>query len=291
MTIQELLDQHGIDYRDEGHEHCRPGWRQYDCPQCSADWKHYRLGLNLRRNYFACWSCGGVGTLRTLHLLTNVSYKELKEFNFGRERVLDEEDVRGKLVLPDGHALRPCHVTFLQSRGFNARNTIQQWGLSGTGELGTHRWRIVIPIVYQGQVVSFTTRAIDESQSPRYLSAAPHEERLNHRHLLYGHDLACGSTVIVVEGPLDVWAVGPGCVATFGTAITPAQVRKLARYPRVVTCFDNEPNAQTRARRLAAELSAFGGEVLNVVMETGKDPSRADKAEVAELRRMLNAHG
>lgn len=291
MTILELLQQHGIDIRTEGHEHCRPGWAQLDCPQCSADWKHFRLGLNLRKGYFACWACGGMGTLLTLKRLTGLGYRELKELNFGRERVHDEEDVRGKLVLPPSGPLTAHHKEFLSLRGFPPTLTAMRWGLSGTTQLGNHRWRIVIPVVYQGQVVSFTTRAITEEQHPRYLSAAPHEERLNHRHLLYGHDLACGSTVIVVEGPLDVWAVGPGCVATFGTAITPAQVRKLARYPRVVTCFDNEPNAQTRARKLAAELSAFGGEVLNVVMETGKDPSRADEAEVAELRRMLNAHG
>lgn len=258
-----------------------------DCPLCSPDWKHFRLGLNLRKGYFACWSCGGVSRLRVLNALTGLSFKELKALDFGRERVEDEEDVRGKLVLPPAGPLTAAHKAFLSLRGFPPTLTTMRWGLAGTQGLGNHRWRIVIPVVYQGRVVSFTTRAIDESQHPRYLSAGPTEEVLNHRHLLYGHDLACGSTVIVVEGPLDVWAVGPGCVATFGTAFTAAQVRKLARYPRRVICFDNEANAQRQARKLAADLAAFGGETINVTMETGKDPSRAHKDEVEELRRLL----
>lgn len=286
MTIQELLEIHNVPMRTSGHHHCRPGWLQLDCPVCAQE-GHYRLGLNLRSNYFACWSCGGQPLVRTLHLLTGLAYKDLKAFDFGRTVLAEEVDVRGKLVLPPAGPLTAHHKRFLTARGLDPTTVRAEWGVWGTSQGGHYAWRVIIPVVYKGQVVSFTTRAVDDSQHPRYLAARPEEERLNHRDLLYGHDLADRPTVIVVEGPLDVWAVGPGCVATFGTAFRAAQVRKLARYARRVICFDAEPAAQKQARKLVRALQPFPGETLNVTLETGKDPSRADQAELAELRRML----
>jgi hypothetical protein len=106
-----------------------------------------------------------------------------------------------------------------------------------------------------------------------------------HRNLLYGEDY-CRHTILVHEGPLDVWAVGPGATATCGTEFSPAQIRRIARYPRRGICFDSEPAAQTRARRLAAQLSLFPGET-DLIKLDANDPGSAGAKELAELRGYL----
>ena len=105
-----------------------------------------------------------------------------------------------------------------------------------------------------------------------------------HKSVLYGADHA-RHAVVVCEGPIDCWAIGPGAVATLGTAYTQAQALALARYPVRAVCYDAEPDAQRRAARLCQTLAAFDGTTVNVVLETGKDAAAASKAEVAELRK------
>jgi hypothetical protein len=106
---------------------------------------------------------------------------------------------------------------------------------------------------------------------------------MHHKDLLYGSDYAT-DVAIVVEGPSDVWAIGPGAVGTFGTQVTPAQLYKISLYPVRALCFDNEPLAQQRARKLGQALSLLPGETHIIRLETGKDPSCANKQEIAELR-------
>lgn len=134
-------------------------------------------------------------------------------------------------------------------------------------------------------MVSWTTRTI--GNGVRYLSARPEEEKLNHRHLLYGEDLVPGHAIIVHEGPADVWRTGPGAVATFGTGFQRSQILKLSRYPTRVVCFDNEPAAQEMADKLCDLLVPFPGRTINVRLESGKDAADCDEEEIEQLREYL----
>jgi hypothetical protein len=51
-------------------------------------------------------------------------------------------------------------------------------------------------------------------------------------------------------------------------------------------CFDNQAVAQRKARALCDELSAFGGETLNVILDA-KDAGSATDKEIRKLRRLL----
>ena len=157
------------------------------------------------------------------------------------------------------------------------------WDIKATGNMGQFAWRIFIPIMLNGKQVSWTTRAIGSSL-PRYKSAKPKEEIVEHKHLLYGEDCVRHS-VIVVEGPLDAWAIGPGAVALMGLSYTAEQVTRIAKYPIRTVCFDREPKAQIVADKLAGELSCFPGETQSVGLVTGDDPATADVEEVRELRK------
>jgi len=63
-------------------------------------------------------------------------------------------------------------------------------------------------------------------------------------------------------------------------------VAKLIEIPRRIVCYDNEPEAQKQAQKLCNELGGFGGETINVVLNS-KDPGEAKPAELNLLRTFL----
>ena len=87
--------------------------------------------------------------------------------------------------------------------------------LQGIGLHPRLPWRLFIPIHSHGRPISWTTRSIGTKDKKKYITASPAEEAAPHKQTLYGLDY-CRHTVIVVEGPLDAWNIGPGAAATYG---------------------------------------------------------------------------
>lgn len=200
-------------------------------------------------------------------------------------RYRQEEPHTGLLKPPKGvEPMLPAHRRYLRSRGFDPESLERLWGLQGIGPGYPLQWRVYIPIYDPfGQQVSWTTRKLTDN-GLRYRSASPDEESVSHKSILYGAHLARQS-VVVVEGPADAWAIGPGAVATLGVAYTRLQAIELAtRYPMRVVCFDASSDAQQRASELCAMLAPLPGVTERVELETGSDPGDAHPAELAELR-------
>lgn len=283
-SIKDILDENGITYVGEGHHHARPGWVQVDCPFCGPGSGKYHLGLSLTTGAASCWRCGRQSTSRVLALLSGRPAAALRAQLEGA--VLDTPEVRpaGTYKPPKGVGpLLPAHAAYARRRGFDAAILAQLWGVGGLGQTGRLAWRLFIPIHHHGKTVSWTTRAIKQDAKQRWVSAGHEQESVPHKSILYGADFA-RHAIIIHEGPTDVWATGPGAVATCGTGFTESQLRAMSRYAVRVVCFDGEPAAQRRARELANMLAPFPGTTNNVELETGKDPAEADPAEIAELR-------
>lgn len=287
MTIEEVLDDLGIEYLEGGgHHHARPGWIQMDCPFCQTVDK-FHLGYNLSLGYFSCWRCGGHHPEYVL-MRFGLSKADAKAFCDDKDLSPGEVSTRkrkGLLEPPGRGPLKKAHQQYLRDvRGFDPDELVRIWGIEGLGPIGPLAWRIYIPIIYKEQRVSWTTRAIGEKVSQRYISASFEEEAVNHKELVYGIDY-CLHSVIVVEGPTDVWNIGPGAGGLFGTAYTEAQVAKLARVPHRFIAFDNSPTAQRRARKLARELSSYPGETQNIQIDAA-DPGSAPRKEIKLLRKL-----
>ena len=290
-SIHDLLSDLGVEYLEDGHEHARHGWVQMDCCYCSPGWKHWRLGYNLAYGYLNCWACGPQRLDETLSEITGLPRTEIRNRTRGlvRETLPDREVTPGKLIIPRGvgELLTP-HRRFLERRGFDPDKVAAEWGVKGFGPdaVPKYQWRLYIPVVRDFEQVSWTTRAIGKDHGLRYRSAELTQEKVPHKSVVYGADLA-GHAVCVCEGPLDAWAVGVGGVATFGTDYTRAQLLRLTRFPVRVVCLDSTPEGERAADRLVRELSSFPGDTYKVTLTTGKDPSRASRKELRELRRML----
>lgn len=192
---------------------------------------------------------------------------------------------KGELKLPVGLVhLQTCHRRYLTKRKFDADVLEKVWGLMGIGLAHRLAWRLFIPIHYQGKVVSWTTRRIDDTPGGlRYITAKSTEEEMPCKSLLYGSDHVRHAAV-VVEGPADAWRIGPGAVALLGTGWSKAQMAKLAKVPVRTIIFDNEPEAQRRARRLADSLGVFPGRT-RVAEINAADPGSAGEKEVALIRK------
>jgi hypothetical protein len=205
------------------------------------------------------------------------------------EHPLKRRERRGKLVMPDGVGdLTSAHEDYLYHRGFDPSEISQLWKVRGIAGIGKLKWRLFIPIRQGTETVSWTTRAICDGVKAKYINARPEQEAVPAKSLLYGEEYARGS-VIVVEGPTDCWAVGPGAVATMGLSCTKAQILRISKYAKRCICFDNSPDAQRRAERLAVALSILPGETLRCELNA-PDPGSASEREIERLRRVCGLH-
>lgn len=287
MTFTDILDQFNIPYLQSGHHHCTQGFLQLDCPHCSQDSKHWRLGYNLKGRFFSCWTCGFLSFGRTVCAILDQPWHVVEPLIRDIRPSRDyQEKIPSRLQLPPNiEPMQAAHKRYLSKRGFDPNEIEALWGVKGIGISQRLAWRLWIPVTKNYRLTSWTTRSLSD-EGLRYISAKAEEEEYPLRQTLYGED-HCQLTVIVCEGPLDAWTIGPGAVATCGIGYSRAQLRKIAKYPQRFVVFDAEKDAQQRARKLCDDLSVFPGSTTNLVLSTGKDPSRASKQEVLELQRRL----
>jgi len=288
MKFKDILSEYNVPIAPEGHHHCRTGWINIDCPYCGKDSSRWHMGYSIENNYVNCWRCGCHSLIETTITITGLSYQKVKQLldNLETEH-FEKQKPLGILSLPSGiKPLLSAHKKYLHNRGFNWRKVEHLWKIFGIGIAPKLRWRIFIPIHYHGEVVSWTTRSIsNDSRITRYISAGENEEAMPHKELLYGEDFA-RHAIIVTEGVFDVWRIGPGAVATFGSGYSPEQLLRMAKYPIRAICFDNEPEAQKRAKRLVNDLSVFPGDTYNVILDR-KDAAEESAENIKRLRKEI----
>lgn len=302
MTITDVFDRLGIPYLTTGHEHCRSGWCQTDCPECGLV-GHYRLGFDTARpGRVSCWACGPKRLGDVLMSLSGQGWGEVGplvravQASYSAQNKWDTTWAGGKYDPPETCDLKPVHKEYLKGRKFDWKQLQRYWGVRAVNpyqdkkDHKPYAWNLFVPITYRFEAVSFTTRTVRPDSKLRYLSARKDMEKIDHKSLLYGEDLVPGNTVVVHEGPFDVWRTGPGAVCTFGTAFAPAQVEKLSRYPVRVVCYDSTPEGQAAARKLCDRLEAFPGDTYNYVLEA-KDAGEAGDDEIRQLRQLAGLAG
>lgn len=275
-TLYDILSEHGIQIAPQEHRHAREGWINFDCPFCGKGTGKFHMGFNEKRKNFTCWRCGGHKMFATLKALFEESDGKTKYYMkcLLGDRVLPKhkEEKTRKLILPKriGDLQQP-HIRYIRSRGFNYLDLIRLWDIKGIGFSPSQpqmSWRIFIPIIVGGRMVSWTSRAT-KPRMKRYKTAMASESLQDVRSLLYGQDHVVNE-IVVCEGIFDAWRIGPGATATLTTSYTQAQVNLISQVPVRVICFDNEPRAQMQAHKLCNDLAAFPGETYNVQL-TYKD--------------------
>lgn len=295
IDFLKLAADHRLPIMAEGHRHCRPGWVQLCCPHCGdAD---FHLGFALSSGALHCYRCPGDGLHRfdeTLAKLLGASlqqahhimgqYRGVSRVNGHVEQAPSRVD---RVHLPPCEPLGLWHREYLEGRGFHPDTLDACWNLRGTGPVGAWKFRIIIPIEQNRQLVAWQGRDITGRSPTRYKSSTDAESVMPIKDCLYGEDLVpAGHTVIVVEGVPGVWCIGPGAVCTFGVSFTTRQVLRLTRWRRRFILFDPDEAGRAGASALAAALAAFDGETTVLEIPSG-DPGELAAGDVGELRRMV----
>src|SRR5690606_17185726 len=127
----------------------------------------------------------------------------------------------------------------------------------------------------------FQTRDITDKSDKRYLACPSRREAISHKHIVYGKEEKWSKhpALIVVESVVDVWKLGTCAVATFGTSFTMEQVLALTKiHDRFFIVYDNEPQAQQQARKLAVKLKTLGKKVFIEIVNTDPGDMKIEDA-------------
>ena len=279
MDTAKLLTDLGIHFNTEGKNATRNGL-SVRCPFCDDPSDHgsfYRYSLHYR-----CWRCKGGSGMDALLALSGRPksdiMKALKECGGPASPIAQGRTFASRLTLP-GRDLLPYHREYLLKRGLDPDMLVRRYGIRGTNPFDKFEGinygnRIIIPIYdLDGNLVSFQGRDVTGAPDVERYKVCPVNKSLMHyKDIVYGGNLATGRRVVVVEGVVDAWKLGPGAVATFGTGCKPSQIMCLSRWPEVVFFFDPEPEAQAKARAYAKELAMCGVKVSVACEDFGRTP-------------------
>lgn len=301
MDIESIYRRYGIPTAPAGHKHNNNGWVNCACPFHHTPNPGFHLGYNIRGDYFSCFSCGGHGTIESLEKILrvnkNTAFALLKEF--GGINTLTKEDK--PLHVPDKPFKLPLtvkptarHLQYLIGRGFDVEKLIKKWNLQFTGVSaildGTdYKHRILIPVEWNNQIVTFQARDITGKHKLKYIACNKAREIIHHKHILYGNQAKWSDLGIIVEGVVDVWKLGYKAAATFGIEYKSQQVREIAKnFKRVVVLYDEEPQAQAKAKKLIKELQFRNVEAIHYTIQG--DPGELSVIEARHLVKELSTY-
>jgi DNA primase len=182
----------------------------------------------------------------------------------------------------------PASGTALSGRAIQegfSREQLSQAGLArlrGGSAEDFFRGRITFPISdARGRVQGFGARTMDPNERAKYVNSQE-GDRFHKRELLFGLDLARqwaakAGYAVVSEGYTDVMALHmagiDGAVACMGTALTPTQLRLLARVvSEVRLCFDGDKAGEEAARRTIDAAKGIPVRLAVVALPPGADP-------------------
>jgi DNA primase len=289
-AIEFCID-HNIEYWTEG-ENVARGWTNVQCPFCDDHNNHG--GINPIQSYYNCWRCGWHSLESAISELLNVSFSEAvkikKEYttNILKHNLKKKKEIKHKTIvsLPEGTGeLKKQHRDYLVKRNFDPDEIIEKWNIKGTSHLGSFMWRLIIPIYFKGQLVSYTSRDITDKQDIRYKTALPENEVVFHKNIVYGLNKP-ENKGIIVEGPFDVWRMKKNTVCTFGTMFSLHQIKCIAEnFNEVFILFD--PDAIDKGKYLAQELSMIGCKAHVVSHDLDCDPGDLSQNDADYLRKKL----
>lgn len=282
-----LFTDYKIDYTTKRNR----GWVNVECVYCTSSSHSKHLGFNLADGHCTCWKCGGHQATPTLARLLAIPSGEVADVLAqyeSRNYVLNHLNKRipqaRHLELPTD-TFTPAERKYLLSRNFSPRYLHEKYGVVGGGIAGEWKYRIIIPLVIKGKIVSWTGRTIlskekaDKLKIPRYKNLSIEQSCVNPKTSLFNLDNCNKSSVILTEGAFDVMRLGDNSMCCFGSALTEEQIAVIAgRFEKVFILFDNEPEAQEKARKYGLQIASMGVEV--EVVNAYEDFNKNDGGEL-----------
>lgn len=303
FNVVSFLEDNDIYHRFEG-KNVGKDYVGFRCPWCEGDGEHG--GVSLIHKGFSCWQCGMSASppkliKQTLNCSWSKAYGILRQYSSGEAlsswaqtqpkvrglslRPVQLPALTGPLCGPGGH--------YLSSRGFDPRVIEAKYGVKESGPLGNYKFRLIIPIYFNKELVSFTSRDYTGKREPAYMEQPVDEAIIPVKDSLYNFD-SVKDELLIVEGPADVWRMGDGAVALYGIKCTEKQQAilfiwwmhslRIRRVKKVVILLD--PKTRRPADKLYFTLTSFIRDIKIVELQD-RDPAELTQQEAMNLKKEL----
>lgn len=281
------------------------------CPFCDATGNpdpSDHLGVFVGNGVFSCWRCKKKGPFHYLLMkITGFSEEYCKDIieNSIDKSDKDTIDIIKEIInskpeynnktqikfsgLPEFFVPITKHTNYsLLNKYLNRRkisiDTVIEHGC-GICRVGKFMNRMIIPVFFNGKVVSFQAADLTGKAELKYKTATS-----NINDYLYGYDnISTGGRMIITEGILDKWRVGKDAVCTFGTHFTDKQ-RKLIikkKLNELIMLWDGD--AWQYAMKESGYFEPFVNIVRTVILPKEHDPDSYGKEfGNEELMKVIN---
>lgn len=295
MNFVKLFNDYNVEYDTRVNK----GWTNVTCQFC--DDKTFNGGFNNAGDYYHCWKCGGHNFKQALARTVNIPFNEvdtLIEQYAGRNSVLNtlnkKQAKATKLTLPTD-TFTPAERKYLKERNFSPKLLHEKYKIVGGGITGSWKYRIIIPLVLNGKIVSWTARTILSKQQqqklkiPRYKNLSIEQSVVDPKSVLYNLDHCEDKIAVLTEGAFDVIRMVDGFFCSFGTELTQSQISMIKqRFEKVFIMFDNEEEAQAKARKFGLQIASIGVEV--ELVDCYGDFNKNDAGELNEKEVQIIRH-
>lgn len=329
LNIKEFLKYNGVHYREHG-TGVKKGNIVVKCPYCGDADKGEHLGIKLKTGQWGCWRDAahrGNDLAKLLSKLTGIGYAQLKALIGNNGEGVVERDLFDAIVCDDyfqsSAVVKTTRIkTLIMPREFrrigeyknsaaenrfllymeherhfsHIKNVFNYYDLR-YALTGKFKNRIIMPIILQGQLVTWTSRSIQKNSALRYMSLLEECSSVNIKSVLYNFDNAYNRenarTLFVVEGPMDVLKLdnyartfGDAAVGLFSMIISDDQLFWIEflskRYKKVVLLLDvGETNSTMHG---LVKMESVGIDVVEGTLPSGvDDPGKLNKDQIEFL--------
>ena len=287
FNIIDYLEEKGIEYITSG-KNVGAGWVGIQCVFCGDT--SFHLGCHVDSGGLNCWRCGKKDIISFIMKAEGCSkseaFKILRRFskfqNFEEKEQIQATEIEELKYLTKDFPY--IHLRYLEERNFDADFLIKKYDLYAGTVVGDFKFRIVAPIYLNERIVSLVGRDITGYEKPKYKILSNEKSIVPAKHTLYNIDTVRENTIIISEGITDVWRIGDGCIATFGTKVTTNQINLLIGLKNAFILFDAD--AKEQAHKLAHNLSGIV-KYVEVIELSKSDPADMTDQEVKYLRKEL----
>lgn len=302
-----LFEKYNIPYALFG-KNIKLGYIGLCCPFCGDD-NNFHLGINPEKNFFACWRNNEhKGNLVKLFIkLLGFTEKEVKillssydfSIDFTRDMCYNKELVKGKteLIMPtnfykitnDNVATKPFYNYLVKRKFNNIDNLINQYNIKCCLS-GKWQNRIIFPLYFNNQLVTWVGRSIESNPYLRYRDLAKEDSVRYAKHCLFNFDkLRGGKLLFICEGIIDALKIDfytpedihATCI--FTTSMRNEQISLLSKinelYEKVIVLLDQGVEYQSIV--LSDKLSFMSNVFLKLFTFNGKkDAGELNQEEI-----------
>lgn len=325
MNWEAFLNDNNIEYVDYG-PNVKTGNININCPWCMDDPSHH-MGISLNDDAYGCWRDAthrGKKVERLVQALLGCSYNQAKlvarQYSVSDPSTLDDalatlmgtdtapkqasQGIQHTITLPKNFRRIEKHGTtskfwrYLRLRGVDDVRSFSDFYKIRCCMTGHWKDRIIFPIYYESNLVTWTSRMIAHSDvAPRYMTYSRDDgATMSIKDTLYNFDTIRddpADILFLTEGPIDAlmvdwygWHHGARATCFFSAQMTLIQaslVKELIQhYKKVILLFDKDTTKQTF--EVLNILGTYG--VTAHFLEEVDDPGSMSPKQIKELTKM-----